>query len=342
MGKVLIVDDSSLIRKILTETINRGPNLEVVGCARDGIDAIKKIRELDPDVITVDISMPHMDGISLIKEVMKESPKPILVVSGFTHEDSEITFKALESGAVDVLLKPKNIYNNKEFLFFKDDLFLKLKASLKARPRENSRSGKKSSHQFEKITKKILIIGASTGGPSTLQKLFSEMPGNLPFSILVVQHMPQGFTKAFSEMLDKKSEIHIKEAEDGDVLRDNTAYICPADFNMSVIEKDMDIPSIKLTQDEKLHNLRPTVDYLVFSAVPVFGERIILVVLTGMGSDGTKGAELVKKSKGSVIVESEESCIIYGMPKSIVDKNLADKVVSLDKLPVAIFNEFEN
>ncbi len=342
MGSVFIVDDSSLIRKILSETINKDPLLEVVGCARDGNEALKKIRELDPDIITVDINMPHMDGISLINEIMNENPKPVLVVSDFTHENSETTFNALESGAIDVLLKPKNINDNKEFLFFKEDLLLKLKASLKAHPRKHFLSEKKVSYQFEKVTKKILIIGASTGGPSTLQKLFSELPGNLPFSILVVQHMPQGFTKAFAQMLDKKSEIHIREAQDGDVLRDNTAYICPADFNMSIIEKSKDIPSIKLTQDEKLHNLRPTVDYLVFSAVPVFGDRIILVVLTGMGNDGTKGAELVKKNKGRVIVESEDSCIIYGMPKSIVDKNLADKIVSLDKLPVAIFNEFEN
>ncbi|MFW6383286.1 MAG: protein-glutamate methylesterase/protein-glutamine glutaminase [Nanoarchaeota archaeon] len=342
MSSVLIVDDSSLIRKILSETINRDPNFDVIGCARDGAEALKKIKEFNPDIITVDINMPHLDGIALINELMKENPKPVLVVSELTKEDSEITFKALESGAVDVLLKPKNINDKKEFLYFKEDLFLKLKASLKAHPKEFSKKGKKPTHHFEKISKKILIIGASTGGPSTLQKLFSEMPGNLPFSILVVQHMPEGFTKAFAQMLDKKSELHIKEAADGDLLRDNTVYICPAGYNMSVIEKEKDIPSIKLTQDEKLHNLRPTVDYLVSSAVPVFGDRIILVVLTGMGYDGTKGAEMVKKNKGRVIVESEESCIIYGMPKSIVEKNLADSVVSLDKLPVAIFNEIEN
>ncbi len=340
MGTVLIVDDSELIRKILAEAIAGDSGLKVAGYASEEEEIFTKIKELDPDLITIDIDMVHIDTISLINKIMDENPKPILVVSDRSKKDSFLTFKALEAGAVDFILKPADVNKESGFSTFKNSLVSRLKVALKSTPKEIKSGQKKVIHCFKKSSKKVLLIGASTGGPSTVQKLFSELPGNLPFPILVVQHMPQGFTKSFSERLNNKTDFLVKEAEEGEVLKDNVAYVCPADYHMNLIERRGG-HYISLNQDERVHNVRPSFDCLIESVVPLFKERTVMVILTGMGRDGTRGAELVRKHRGRVIAESEESCIIYGMSKSVIEKELANTIVSLDKLAVSIIQEME-
>ncbi|MGM5482516.1 MAG: chemotaxis-specific protein-glutamate methyltransferase CheB [Nanobdellota archaeon] len=343
MYSVLVVDDSALTRKILRRTIDEHEDFEVVDYAVHGENALDKVKKHNPDVITLDIEMQKLDGIGFLKKLMKENPKPVLIVSTHAKEDSKVTLEALEAGAVDFLLKPRDISKEENFNEFKKSLFSKLKAVLESTPKAIHKKKKKLIHKFKKNTKHIVLIGASTGGPSTLKRLFSELPGNLPFSMLVVQHMPVGFTKVFAQHLNDISEFEVKEAAHGDILKDNTAYICPADFHMVLVEKPEDgTHVINLTKTAKIHGVRPSFDVLLESVAPLYKERLVMVVLTGMGKDGLKGSEVVKANKGKVLVEAEESCIIYGMPRVVTEKNLADAVVSLEKLPVSIVHEVEN
>lgn len=343
MHSVLIVDDSALTRKILRETIGKHSGFSVADYATNGEDALEKVKKLDPDVITLDIEMDKLNGLEFLERLMDEYPKPVVIVSSHAEDESQITFDALERGAVDFLLKPKNLNLREEFEEFKEALLSKLEAALQSKPKLMQKKKKKVVHKFKKPAKHIVIFGASTGGPSTLKRLFSELPGELPFSMLVVQHMPLGFTKPFAEHLDKISDFNVKEAVHNEEIEDNTAYICPADYHMVLYENsNTGKYFIKLTKTEKVHGVRPSFDVLVKSVVPIFKERVIMVVLTGMGKDGLAGARLVNESKGKVLVESEDSCIIYGMPKAIAEENLADAVVSLEKLPVSIVQEVDN
>lgn len=343
MNSVLIVDDSALTRKVLKETINQHKDFTVVDYAQNGVDAQKKVKEHDPDVITLDIEMEKADGFDFLEKLMAEKPKPVIVVSSHAEEESKVTFDALEAGAVDFLLKPKNLNLNGKFIEFRETLISKLEVAMEAKPKIIHKKKKKIVHKFKKATKHVVVMGASTGGPSTLKRLFSELPGDLPFSILVVQHMPKGFTQSFAEHLDKISDFHVKEAEHGEKIKDNTAYISPADFHM-VLEQDPETGAnvINLTKTERVHGVRPSLDVLVDSVSPIFREKQIMVVLTGMGKDGLEGAKLAKEYNGKVLVESEDSCIIYGMPGKIAEKKLADAVVNLEKLPVSIVQDVEN
>ncbi|MFW5990643.1 MAG: chemotaxis-specific protein-glutamate methyltransferase CheB [Candidatus Nanoarchaeia archaeon] len=343
MNSVFIVDGSALTRKILRETIGHSKKFKVGGYVTDADYALFEIKKNNPDLIILDIERDSGRGLKFLKDLMEEFPKPVLVISDHTDDESKMTFEALEAGAIDFLLKPKNLNLNGRFTDFKEALVSKLEVALESKPKVIENKKKKVIHKFGKTAKRVVVFGASTGGPSTIKRLFSELPGDLPFTILVVQHMPSGFTRSFAEHLDKISDFKVKEAEVGEKLVDNTAYICPADYHMSIeLDQEMGHSLIQLTLGERLHGVRPSLDYLMKSVVPVFGEKVVMVVLTGMGKDGLEGAKLVKAQKGRVLVESEDSCIIYGMPKAIVDKNLADAVVSLDKLPVSIVQEVEN
>ncbi len=340
MNSVLIVSSSRLVWGVLRRIIVENPNLSLVDYSSKGQDVLNKISNNDPGLVIIDLNSEGLDGTNLIQRITRQYKKPIILVGEEGKDKHLATFSALEAGAVDFITMPVELEDNSDFILFKKNLLDKLSIALVSRPREILSGRKKLVHRFKKTTDKIVMIGASTGGPSTIKKLFSELPGNLPFSILVVQHMPKGFTKSFSERLNKTSDFLVKEAEEGEILEENTAYICPADYHMAVVEQGKET-KISLNQSEKIKGNRPSYDFLAKSVASLFKERTIMVVLTGMGKDGTEGAAKVRENNGVVLAESEESCIIYGMPKSVMDKNLASRVVSLDKLPVSIVQEVE-
>lgn len=343
MKSVLVVDDSALMRKVISNTITQDGHFEVIGTAMSGESALEKIRKYKPDLITLDITLPGIDGISVLKEIMKEFPIPVVVVSSHAAKDSVVTLRALEAGAVDFIVKPKNLNHKVNYLDFKEEIIKKLKEASKSNPQGYVVHRKKLMHKFKSNVKKVLLIGSSTGGPSTLHKLFSELPGELPFPILVVQHMPKDFTKTFADRLNKVADFEVKEAEDGDLIKDNTAYLCPGDFHMIVkCDEDTGQNYIALTKTAKVNNVRPSYDVLLESAAPLYGNNAIMVILTGMGRDGHKGAKLIKNEGGLIIAESEESCVVYGMPKAVVDDNLADLVVNLELMPVSIIQKIED
>lgn len=343
MKSVLVVDDSALMRKIISNTIVQDGHFNVIGTACSGEVALEKIRKHKPDIITLDITLPGIDGIAVLKRIMKEFPIPVIVVSSHAAKDSVVTLRALEAGAVDFVVKPKNINFKVNYLDFKEEIIKKLKEAGKSNPQGFVVHRKKLIHKFSSKVKKILLIGASTGGPSTLHKLFSELPGELPFPILVVQHMPKDFTKTFADRLNKVADFEVKEAEDGELLKDNVAYLCPGDYHMLVkCDEDTSENYITLTKTAKVNNVRPSYDVLLESAAPLFGRNIVMVILTGMGKDGFSGAKLIKKEGGLIIAESEESCVVYGMPKAVIEDNLADLVVNLELMPVSIIQKIED
>lgn len=334
---VLVVDDSSFMRKSISLIIEKDPRLFVIGIARDGNEAIEKVKQLKPDVVTMDVEMPEMDGITALRKIMEVSPIPVVMLSNYTKEGAEITIKALEQGAVDFFLKSELVGHEVEEKVIYDFLQkLKLIAeSAKVHKREVKDPGEKeiksaksdcgSREQLEDL----VIIGASTGGPAALQSILPFFPENARVPILVIQHMPPGFTKLFAERFDSFCNLRVKEAEDGDVLEAGKIYIAPAGFQTLLIRQSNNITlKIEDMADKKiLYN--PSIDITLDSAAPIFKERLLTVILTGMGNDGLIGCKSVKKYNGHVIVEAEESCIVYGMPKAVFEAGLADFQVTM-------------
>jgi two-component system, chemotaxis family, protein-glutamate methylesterase/glutaminase len=340
MINLLIVEDSALMRKIIKDILKPIEDINVVGYAIDGEDALKKIQKLNPDIVTLDMNLPKKNGLDVLRETIKIKHVPFLIISSKPSINSNETLVALEEGAVDFLLKPKNLNDSENIDSFRNELIEKIYFAINSKP-QIFPIKKKLFHNFSSPIKKILVIGASTGGPSTLIKLFSELPSELSFPILVVQHMPKGFIKFFAQRLDLVSSINVKEAEEGEVILNNMAYLCPSDYHMEIVYEE-DNYRIKLNQDNKVNNIRPSIDVLAKSVASYFGKNALLVILTGMGKDGTEGARVIKQYGGKVITQNKESSILYGMPKSIIENNLADRVVDLSKMSLSIINMIEN
>jgi len=338
--KVGIVNDSNLMRKYLTEVISVDL-IEVVFTAVDGKDALNKLDSKKPDVILLDLEMPKMDGLTFIDKMIESGELfPTIIVSSFSEEGSKLVLDALENGAVDFVSMSTNLIDK---ISFTDTLVSKIKIAHSSDPfqliHEKLTTLKPRKKSVPKVgsSERVIIIGSSTGGPSTVQKVLSGIPTDIPAGILLVQHMPKGFTKQFAKRLSNTTGFEVKEAEEGDVIKDGMIYLAPGDYHMTVQ------PNRKLHLDssDKRFGVRPAVNMTMISASEVFGSDIVGVILTGMGHDGGFGMKSIKKRGGHTIVQNKETCVIFGMPQSVIDLDAADFVLPLDEIAKKIAMEVQ-
>lgn len=364
--KVLVVDDSGFFRRRVSEILAADSNIQVVGTATNGKEAIDQALALKPDVITMDYEMPMMDGITAVRHIMQRCPTPVLMFSSLTHEGARVTLDALDAGAVDFL--PKNfedISRNPEKV--KQLLCEKILSISRSNRRVSaysppaqvfapaptpapssvgsygssapvrpapaaiaprSHAAAPSSPAPKRKAYKLVAIGTSTGGPVALQRVLTQLPANFPAPIVLIQHMPAAFTKAFAERLDKLCRISVKEAEDGDILRPGLALLAPGGKQMMIDGRG----AVKILPGDERLNYKPCVDITFGSAAKSYGDKVLAVVLTGMGADGREGARLLKQGGSAIWAQDEASCVIYGMPMAIVKAELADAVYSLDDI----------
>lgn len=345
MIRVLIVDDSALMRKILTDILKTDNEILVVGTAKNGKEALEKIEILKPDIITMDIEMPLMDGITTLKHVVSRFKLPVIMISSLTLKGAELTLKALDEGAVDFLPKPTNIFSlnqddiraeiiEKIKIGSKSKLFIKKPIFNSQKPKVQNNVVKINDGDFSNI----VVIGTSTGGPRALQTLISEIPNDINATIVIVQHMPPKFTKSLADRLNSNSNIPIKEAEEGDILSRGCGYIAPGDYHMTIVKESSKLV-VRLNKNPQVMGLRPTVDVLMKSVADIEGYSKLGVILTGMGSDGTKGIVKMKKSGSYNIAQDESTSVVYGMPKSAIASNCIDDILPLEKIAYRITNK---
>lgn len=336
MGKirVLIVDDSFLIRQIISDAINADPSLEVIGKAANGEEALEKVSALHPDVVTLDVNLPSLDGISVLEEIMQKQPTRVIMLSAYTREGATATIRALELGALDFIAKPSGEVSL-DIYKLKDELIAKIKLVAKVDINRVMELASKQINLCAFNIKKLIVIGASTGGTRAILDVMQDMPLDTPAAFLIIQHMPKGFTKSFAERLAWRSAIKTKEAEEGDMVLAGKAFVAPAGSHM-FLEKQRGQLKIKLNQDAPVNFVRPSVDITMASCAGVFGKDVIGVVLTGMGKDGLDGAKRIKEKGGAVIVQDEESSVVWGMPRVVYEAGLADKILPLSKISAAI------
>lgn len=333
---VLVVDDSAYMRKVISGMLESDEEISVIDTARDGLDAVEKVKSLKPDVVTLDVEMPKLDGLSALEKIMAEYPIPVIMLSSLTQEGSETTVKALTMGAFDFVGKPSGTISL-DIEKVKEDLISKVKMAVKARIRNFQRPlfrTVEKSKIFQPPTvstsspNKIVVIGSSTGGPNALQQVVPKLPENLQAAVLIVQHMPPGFTKSLASRLNDISQLTVSEAQEGDIIQTGRAYIAPGGYHMILRSKNI----IGLNQDPPVHSVRPSVDVTLESVVNFYNSKIIGVILTGMGYDGSKGITLVKKMGGKSIAQDEATCVVYGMPRIIVEMGKADKVLPIQNV----------
>lgn len=352
--KVLIVDDSSFMRKIIKDILDKEPDIEVIDTARNGKDALEKIYKLKPDVITMDIEMPVMDGLSALKIIMEEFPTPVVMVSSLTREGAEETLKALELGAVEFIAKPGGSISLK-MDEIQDQIIEKVKIASKSMPRKNisykravqTPPVKKEIHASPEYIKQkknilpfpVILIGTSTGGPRALHKVMNDLSSSINAAVFIVQHMPATFTKSLASRLDSISSFSVKEAEDGDEVKAGHAYLAPGGYQMGVSFSGNQL-KVKITNDALVNGHRPSVDYLFNSFSEYNFSKVIAVIMTGMGYDGRDGMVKLKKQGVLTIAESEETCVVYGMPKAAIEANVVDIKVPLDNIAFEILNSY--
>ncbi|NGZ74745.1 protein-glutamate methylesterase/protein-glutamine glutaminase [Saccharibacillus alkalitolerans] len=341
MGKygVLIVDDSAFMRRAISLLFESDSDFFIAGIARNGLEALEKIQRLKPDLVTMDVEMPEMDGITALAQIMERHPVPVVMLSVQTDEGTEATIRALQLGAVDFFLKDRLVHepDRSEVVL---DFLERVKAAAGAKvPRPGTGEEAAASKEEKKPetdrprTADLLVIGCSTGGPSALQSILPRFPENFPIPVVVVQHMPPGFTKPLADRFDNLCALNVREAEDGDVLTPGTAYVARAGFQTILERKSDGSTQLRIRSDLAPNALyKPSIDVLLTSAAPLFGSRLLTAILTGMGVDGTAGCRDVKNLKGRVVAEAEESCVVYGMPKSVYEAGLADRQVPLSQI----------
>ena len=334
MIKVLVVDDSALVRKLLTDELSRYRDIEVVGGAMDPYVARDKIVRLKPDVITLDLEMPRMDGLSFLSKLMKFHPLPVVVVSSLTPPNSQIAIRALELGAVEVICKPGSSLSVPDI---SQSLVKAIRAAFLAKVVKITEdvSGKEQSNPGYQIplktTHKVIAIGASTGGTIAIEKLLIEMPLNIP-GILVVQHMPEYFTASFANRLDTICKIEVREAKDGDTMAPGLALVAPGGRHM-LLERNGAFYQVRIKGGPMVHHQRPSVDVLFHSVAKQAGANAMGVLLTGMGTDGADGLLAMRKSKAYTIAQDEASSVVYGMPGEAVKLGAACEVLPLTEIP---------
>lgn len=344
MIKVMIVDDSALIRRILTDILNKDDEISVIATARNGKEALEILETLKPDLITLDIEMPIMDGITALKHIVSKYKIPVIMISSLSLEGAELTLKAMDEGAIDFLPKPNNIFKLSEDEV-SEQILNKIKAGANSKIFYGQFTSPTIKHHRptieEETSKKfssIIAIGSSTGGPRALQNLLSGLPRDINASIVIAQHMPPKFTKSLADRLNSISEIGVKEAEEGDILKRGWAYIAPGDYHMRIEAKGKQL-AVKLNKNPKVMGLRPTVDNLMESISEIGSYSKLGVILTGMGSDGAKGIEAIKKSKAYTIAQDEKTSVVYGMPKAAILTGFIDEILSIDEIAEKITNK---
>ena len=376
MIRVLIADDSAFMRKVLSDLFKGQSDFEVVGTAVNGQDTIDKVKKFQPDVLTLDVVMPVMDGLDALAIIMEQCPLPVVMVSSTTQKGTNETIRALALGAVDFVSKTGGAISKIDTI--KDEILVKCRQAAKAHARKNFAAKKPLVYQpkptdteqpttrrieirrrtgyvpgqrptinrvpnttapVRKVLpatgKKIVAIGTSTGGPQALQAVITRLPGNLPCGVVIVQHMPAGFTKSLADRLNSISEIAVKEAENDEIIRPGQVYIAPGNYHLRIVPAVGTDRKIQLSQEPPVGNHRPAVN-VMFDSAAQFGKDLVSVIMTGMGSDGCEGMKKIKASGGYSIAQDENSCVVYGMPKAVVDAGLADEIRPLDKIAEAI------
>lgn len=335
--KVMIVDDSNFMRKAIASLISTDRNIEVVSLVASGEEALEKISQVDPDVITLDFNLPGMDGIETLDKIMADWPTPVIMLSGYTKKGADVTLTALSKGAIDFVAKPYGCLSP-DLSAVKDELISKIVAArmakrvVKNKKFENKPAKIKSKGlKLSDPDKSILFIAASTGGVQALASLIPSLPRTFPVPVLVVQHMPPLFTESLASSLDKESSLHVREAVDGDDLTAGTVLIAPGGWH-SKIMKSGDKISLKLDKEPSDRSLRPSADVSMRTIASVYGSDAVAVILTGMGNDGTAGGTDMKKEGAIIIAQDKASSTIYGMPRSVAEAGLADSVLPLDEI----------
>lgn len=352
MGKirVLVVDDSALMRKMIPMILSSDPGIEVAGTAMDGVFALKKIRELSPDVITLDLSMPRMDGIETLRHIVEDFGIPTLMVSSLTHKDAELTLRALEAGAFDFVTKPRDAISV-HIKEIGDEIIEKVKAA-----HENPAAGSKVKRiktvgdpeppMFQgqdeslfsgKAPDEVLAIGISTGGPNALSYLLPQFPKDFPAALLVVQHMPAGFTDMFARRLNAICQIEVREARDGALISAGRALIAPGNRHLKIKRNPLGTVAV-LGNAPPVNGHRPSVDVLFHSVAAEYGSRATGLIMTGMGSDGVSGIGAIMAKGGLTVAQDEESCLVFGMPKAAIEKRCIKRIVSLEDMGVFFVN----
>jgi two-component system chemotaxis response regulator CheB len=344
--RVLVVDDSALMRKLIPAILARDSSIEVVGTAMDGAFALKKIEELKPDVVTLDLEMPRMDGMETLRMIMKHTPLPVILFSTHSKEGGYATFKALALGAVDFLAKPKEAAAG-HLEEIADQLIAKIKVAKRAVGkklppavvREDPFGPKKEARPALPPPRRVIAIGISTGGPNALQFVLSQIPADFLSTILVVQHMPEGFTEMFAKRLDECCALEVHEARSGDLLLAGRVLICPGNRHMMVRHMprgDMVI----LSDGLPVNGHRPSADVLFHSVAQEFALTAVGVLMTGMGDDGAEGLGAIKAAGGMTIAQSEDTCVVSGMPRAAIQKGYANKIIPLDGMGSFLVNQY--
>lgn len=329
--RVVVVDDSTFVRQALARMLGAADDIEVVGLAVDGLDGIEKVRELEPDVVTLDIQMPRLGGLEALERIMAEHPTRVLLLSSLTRQGGEVTLKGLELGAMDFVDK-SSVQGNMNLLNLSDELCEKVRAIASvpasrvgrpARREEPLAAPDAAAGQVD-----VIAIATSTGGPPALQAIIPRLPADLGAAILVVQHMPVGFTRSLADRLDSQSALSVREARDGDPVEPGSVLIAPAGIHMR-LRRRAGGARVALDEEPRSALHRPSADVLMASVARLYGKRALGVVLTGMGSDGVEGLRAIREAGGRTLAEAEETCVIYGMPKAAVEAGVVDRSLAL-------------
>lgn len=341
--RVLVADDSAFMRTALTRMIESDPALRVSGTAQNGLEALEKVIALQPDVVTLDVEMPKLNGLETLKRIMQEAPRPVIMVSSLTQEGAETTLDALSHGAFDYV--PKQLsYVSLDIIKIREDLVAKVKAAAESGRRKPMGKVVQTSGAQTKaapsagfsITPSVVALGTSTGGPKALQQILPMLPADLPVGVLIVQHMPPGFTAPFARRLNGLCKVSVKEAVHDELIEPGVVYIAPAGQQMTVQRRNPTRVAIRLSQSphDTLHI--PSVDVMMLSVAEVYGALTMGVIMTGMGADGVQGMQEILRRGGLTVGQDEASCAVYGMPRSCAEAGVLQRVVSLPRIPEQI------
>lgn len=347
--RILVVDDSALYRETIRNVLREVSGISIVGVAKDGLEAIEQIQKLDPDLLTLDVQMPDMDGIGVLREINRRRLRPkAIMVSGLTSEGAQVTTDALLEGAFDLVLKPSGSDTAENRQRLRDALREKINAFRQAVENEEKQSRRRPRAArcvpADKVVEpspapssscRAVLIGTSTGGPAALRVVLPRLPVEVPVPILVVQHMPPQYTKSLAMRLDEMCPLEVLEAKDGDDVRPGRVLIAPGGRQMKLAVRNAGVV-VRITDDAAEHGCRPAVDYLLRSAVEAFEGRVLSVIMTGMGRDGARGAAELKQAGGYVFAQHEDGCVVYGMPKAAIEQGAVDRVLPLGKIAPAI------
>lgn len=341
--RVLVTDDSAFMRTALTRMIESDPCLRVNATAQNGLEALEKIQLLQPDVVTLDVEMPGLNGLETLKRIMAECPRPVLMVSSLTQEGAEITLECLANGAFDYV--PKQLsYVSLDIIKIRDDLVAKVKAAAESGRRPLIRSHllrphaltETHPHHLPHLNAEVVAIGTSTGGPKALQEILPALPADLAVGILVVQHMPPGFTAPFARRLDHLCKVSVCEAAEGNVVQPGVVYIAPAGLHMTAMRRAPGKVTLHLSRSPQDSRHIPSVDVMMLSVAQAYGSVALGVIMTGMGADGLIGMQAIAHAGGSTLGQDEPSCVVYGMPRACAEAGILQNVVSLARIPEQI------